>query len=148
MKKQSLKLFIATLVIGIATVSSAFAGPTLNVTIPFDFQIGNKTLKAGDYQIRKVDNNKLVLQHIASNKTRFVYTDVSVGVGRLVNVEKIVFNRYGDTYFLKEIYTHRGTAGRRLLESKAERKIRLNENRNPRLALKRTKPEKISISIN
>lgn len=146
MKKQSLKLFIATLVFGIAMVSSAFAGQVLNVTIPFDFQVGSRQLEAGNYKIKVVDSNKLILKNIETKRSVFVLTDFTVGTGRSVKLENITFNRYGDTYFLREIYTSRGSVGRGLIESKQERNMRKSK-KNPRFAKNLKKTERVSIDL-
>jgi hypothetical protein len=148
MKMQSLKLFIATLVIGITTVSSAFAGKVLNVTIPFDFQVGRMQMEAGQYKIHVVDTNKLILKNTESKKSVFVVTDYQVGNERSGKLENITFNRYGETYFLREIYSGRVTVGGGLIESKEERNIRKGKiKNNPRLALNKTKSESVSIKI-
>ena len=64
MKLQSLKLFVATLVIGIFAVSSAFAQQSLDFEIPFDFQIGKTQMKAGKYEMRKLNSKKFILRNI------------------------------------------------------------------------------------
>ncbi len=146
MKTQSFKLFIATLVIGIATVTSAFAQTNVNFEIPFDFQIGKKQMDAGKYQIRQMDAKKYILKNVETNKSMFLIADAQVGDERTVKTESLAFNRYGNTYFLREIYARSATVGSELGESKSERKIRKNNKNNPKLAQNKSKPERVLIS--
>jgi hypothetical protein len=144
MKSQSLKLFVATLVIGIFAVGSAFAQQNLGFEIPFDFQIGEKQFDAGKYEIQKLDIAKYVLKNVETNKSMIIVTDGQVGIENSVKKEKIVFNRYGKTYFLREIYAARGTVGRGLYETKSEKRIR--KGFVPNLAENKSKPEQVSIN--
>lgn len=141
MKTQSLKLLVAALVIGIFATGSVFAQQNLGFEIPFDFQIGKNQLDAGKYEIRKLDMAKYVLKNVETNKSMIIVTDGQVGVERSVKVENLVFNRYGDTYFLREIYATRGNVGRSLYETKSEKRIRKQN-----LAENKSKSEQVSIN--
>ena len=67
MKKQSLKLFAAALVLGIFTVlasaNSARAQNVLNFNVPFEFSVGNKTMPAGSYDLRKLNSSRYILRN-------------------------------------------------------------------------------------
>jgi hypothetical protein len=146
MKIQSFKLFVATLVIGIISVGSVFAQNSVNFEIPFDFQIGNSKMESGKYQIRKMGGKKFLLKNTDNKTSMFVIADTRVGIERDIKIENIVFNRYGDTYFLREIYTRRGNPGREIGESKAEKRVRGNHSKDKlRLAQNKLKPEQVSI---
>lgn len=145
MKMQSLKLFAATLIIGIFAVSSALAQQSLEFEIPFDFQISKTQMKAGKYKIKKIDNKKFILKDVETNKSMLFVTTAQVGNERSVKTENIVFNRYGNTYFLREIYALRATVGNDIGETKAERIVRKEQEKSyPNLA--KNKTEKVSVN--
>lgn len=144
---QSLKLFIAALVVGIAGIGTAFGQTPLSFEIPFDFQVGKTEMKAGKYELHKMGDKKFVLKNIESNESQFIISDAQVGNEKSVTVEKIVFNRYGETYFLREIYNRRGTVGRELGESKTEKKVRKDyQEKNPQLAKDKSLRRQVSIN--
>ena len=74
--------------------------------IPFDFTINGRVLEAGTYTVAQMSNGVLQLQNNDSS-TRFML------LGILARSEKygdprLVFNRYGDTYFLSEVWMFDG----------------------------------------
>lgn len=145
MKLQSLKLFVATLVIGIFAVNSAFAQQSLDFEIPFDFQIGKTQMKAGKYKIKKMKNKTFSLTDVEKNKSTLFLTTAQVGNERSVKTENIVFHRYGNSYFLREIYVLRATVGDEIGETKAERIVRKEyEKAYPKLV--KNKTEKVSVN--
>ncbi len=147
MKSQSFKLFVATLVIGLFTVGSAFAQGNLSFNIPFDFQVGKHKLESGKYEMQRLDNSKFILKNVETNSSTIVITSGSAGTDS-TKIENLIFNRYGETYFLRQVFAVRGTAGRETGESKAESKIRKNLFEDePKLAKnKENFPEKVSIN--
>lgn len=149
MKKQSLKLFVAALVLGIFTVlasaTSANAQQVVRFSVPFDFNFGKKELKAGEYELRALSDKNFVLRSKASEENILIVSDFETAKKGLENKESLVFNRYGETYFLRKIFANRNQSGREILESKQERAIRKGENET-RLAKNQIKAETISIS--
>ena len=122
MKKQILKgITMITLVVGIAFVSavvSANGQSRTKATVPFDFIVGSESMPAGQYTVRSSNAQGDVL--------RITSTDLTKDIVRLSNAlygqsdkPKLVFHRYGDRYFLAEIWD--GDQGRMLVKSKQER---------------------------
>jgi len=149
MKKQSLKLFVAALVLGIFTVlasaNSAKAQNVLNFNVPFEFSVSNKTLPAGNYDLKKLNNSRYILRNTESKENMIVNSDFDTMAKDAANKESLVFNRYGETYFLRKVFANRNQPGREILESKQERSIRKGENET-RLAKNQIKVESVSIS--
>jgi hypothetical protein len=146
MKKQSFKLFALALVLGLFTVlgtaSSANAQSLLRLNIPFEFHVGSEKYAAGKYEIKKINSSVYLLRNADVGKAFLIGTDNDVSQNKNVKSESIVFNRYGETYFLREIFSHRAY-GRQISESKLEKKIR---NQESNLAENDSKKEQISIS--
>ncbi|MEZ5424822.1 MAG: hypothetical protein R2747_01035 [Pyrinomonadaceae bacterium] len=147
MRSSLFKLYAAALIIGIAAVGSAFAQQTMTFNVPFDFQIGKEKHDAGKYEMRTLDNAKFLLKNVETGENMILVSGAQVGDERTVETQKLVFNRYGETYFLREVYARAGTVGRELTESKAERKIRQNRRKDdPQLADNKSEPAKVTVN--
>ncbi len=147
MKSQLLKLYAVALIIGIVAVGSAFAQQTLQFNVPFDFQIGKEKLDAGKYEMLVLSNSRYLLKSVETNEKVLISSNIQVGNERSVKSEKLVFNRYGDTYFLRQIFARPATVGTEITETKAERNVRNNfEEENLKIADNKSKPEKVSIN--
>lgn len=153
MKSQSLKLFAAAFVLGLVTIfasaDSAYAQDILTFETPFDFHVGKDKLSAGKYEIKRLSHGRYLLRSAAGSKNsmlivanfQFARTDDE-------KTEQVVFNRYGETYFLRQISDRRDTATE-LTESGYESKIRKSSRKNEeKLARKDKKPEQISVNLN
>lgn len=148
MKKQSFKLFALALVLGLFTVlgtaSSANAQSVLRFNIPFEFNVGTEKYAAGKYEMKKINSSVFLLRNVEEGKAFLIGTDNDVEQNKNLKFEGIIFNRYGETYFLREIFAHRAY-GREISESKLEKEIRSQESN---LAKSDSKKEQFSISAN
>jgi hypothetical protein len=129
MKRQMVKgltmvMMVATIALVTAVVSAKAQG-TLGVkaNVPFEFVVGDKTVPAGAITIRSTENSAaLSIKNL----------DASISTYRLTTPmraksdnapARLVFHRYGQNYFLREIWDG-GSTGRELRESKQERAIK------------------------
>lgn len=99
----------------------------MKVIVPFDFSTGQATLPAGDYNVSKHSTAQGVLQ-IRSNDgsaAAFLLTS-SVQARQIGEKGKLVFNRYGNQYFLTQVWEPGNDTGHQLRQSKAEREIARN----------------------
>ncbi len=147
MKMQSLKLFVAAAAIAIFTVSSAYAQQVLKFDVSFQFQIGKAKLDAGKYEMRQLDSSKFLLRNVETGKTGIVVSLAQAGTNESSESEKIVFNRYGNVYFMRQLFVKTGTAGREIGESSAERKLRKNSN-NDDEKLAKISVERETVAVN
>ena len=128
MKKQIVKGFsMVVLVIGLAAVTavvSAGQSKLVDTNIPFDFVVGDKVLPAGQYTMRGLG--------IVGEAILISQKDAKASVIRLTNVlqsnskstqARLVFHRYGQRYFLAEVWSGGDSAGRKLFRSRQERAI-------------------------
>jgi hypothetical protein len=124
MKTKIFALATVLLLSGFAA-SLSYAEPSVLVTnIPFEFQVGNQTLPPGDYRLetqltgsarmqllRQVDTNRVVILSTLPIESQAEGPD-----------PMLVFHRYGQTYFLAQIWN--GTPeGRQLPESNREKEM-------------------------
>ena len=109
MKKEILSVFtmlILTLALAVGTAHAQTARH-LTASIPFQFTIGNQTLPAGDYTIDSInqDSGKSALR-FRSKDGRVTRLVIMNPTQRGLDPEKasLVFHRYGDSYFLAEVW--------------------------------------------
>ena len=128
---MSKKIFIAALACGLlaaVTVATAYAqmpGTTLRVTIPFAFSVSGKILPAGEYEIRRITDEPqgLIISSLADRHERAMFQTIPVEARKVPSRTEIVFHRYGDSYFMSEVFSA-GQNGRELLPSRQERLLR------------------------
>ena len=151
MKSQSLKLFAMTLVLGLAAVfgvASASAQSNLSFEAPFAFHIGKDKLAAGKYSLVKMSYNKFLLRSAETNEARIIIFDMDMNNGNSQEPERIVFNRYEETYFLRGVFDRAGADGHQVIESGYEKQVRKGmATRENQLAGEKTKPEKVSVKL-
>lgn len=110
------------------TAAAAFAqsGTALQADIPFEFQVGNTTLPAGHYDVRAEGPASALSIRCFRCKTGVMILTNSVYARQTRETGKLVFNRYGDKYFLASVWTAGGSPGRQLPTSGAERELARN----------------------
>ena len=89
--------------------SASYAQADLEATVPFDFHAGKRVLPAGEYTF-DVDNAGLIWISDQRGR-RSIVGSFNVGGGPSPNESKIVFQRYGDNYFLSELWSEASATG-------------------------------------
>ena len=123
MKKQTLSAIILVgLLLCAAFAVQAQTTRPLVVNIPFDFVVGKKTLPAGEYTIKRFvrDNDKLLLIQSADGQTAQSVQTSEVEAGAAADAAQLKFHRYGDKYFLFQVWTPGAQVGRELPKSQLE----------------------------
>jgi len=118
---------IASLVL-LAIASPAWAQYDLVVAnVPFDFKIGDTSLPADSYRVSRVDGHTNVLLVRSTHRGIFVFGyRVESQDGN--ETPRLVFHRYGDEYFLREIKFF-GSLGMNLPETVEEREAQRRTDR-------------------
>jgi hypothetical protein len=97
----------------------------LQANIPFQFQAGNAKLPAGTYRIRMLDDSNLTLMQIStldgSRSALFQVQDSDANSAPAHS--ELIFNKYGDQYFLAELFDEGDASGSKVIESNYETKI-------------------------
>ena len=100
--------------------------PTLKVTVPFDFTVGNKLLPAGNYSIHSSMPGIIVVQ--STDKLYSTSIVAAHGNGESSDGSKVVFNVYGHQYFLHRILcTTLQSMNVDIPSSKLEKRMRTRE---------------------
>ena len=123
----------------------------LTANIPFDFSVGSEKLPSGKYWIRRAEqsNGDTIVQisstDLHANATRFT---IPVVVSNPVKNSSLVFRRYGDEYFLAEIWPVGTVTGRELPKSHAERELARKAQDSGVAAVKAPDVQTITITVN
>jgi hypothetical protein len=99
--------------------SAQSSTPLAQVTIPFAFQTPTQSLPAGTYNVIQESDHLLRFQGTGSTGG-FVLTHTAVQT-HASNRGSIVFDRYGDKYYLRQIWTAGENEGLECRKSRAEK---------------------------
>ena len=146
MRKQILKaatMFVGIIALAFASALAASAQNPRNlvVNIPFDFTVKGKTLPAGEYIISRAstaDKTGLMMQRKDGEANAIVLTK-PIESSENQRVSRLVFSRYGEHYFLSQVWTAGDMEGRELYKTNRERSLEVE------LAKNNAKPETVAI---
>ena len=120
MKRELLKGFtmlaLVVVLTGATAVVSAQAQSSSKVVadIPFEFSVGYKTMPAGAYSVRTIltARNALLIQSSDGRISAVRLCDATDRAKGKTNA-RLVFHRYGERYFLAEVWNGADPTGRR-----------------------------------
>jgi hypothetical protein len=95
----------------------------LRVTVPFEFYFGDERLPAGTYTIGRMWSTDVVRISDEKGNVAIALTNGADTAPRDLSKSQVVFNRYGDTYFLSEVRWEQYPTARALLMGSAEVEI-------------------------
>jgi hypothetical protein len=127
--------FAALGTLALLTAASAFGQQKLIADIPFEFSIANKVMPAGHYDVARVAGQLLVRCYSARANV-FAPTN-NLGGGPDENTpSRLIFNKYGDKYFLAEVWWPPDSGyGAGLVRSRDEREIARDTSQAARIAI-------------
>lgn len=148
MKKSLFKSFLMLAVFTAATIAISFtttkaqSAEPLTINTTFDFYVGNEKLSAGKYTIKRLTAHSFVVR--SEDRKVNVIAQVVSETGKATDskIEKVVFNRYGERYFLAEIWNMRNSTGKAVGKSKTERQAEKETNN------AKAKPQRIEVAVN
>jgi hypothetical protein len=111
-------LFFALAVVAVQAQTPSRA----EAELPFDFTAGKATLKAGSYEIKRL-GNAISIRTADGKKTVLANAPLLIGSRDRKGGARLVFNRYGDLYFLSQVWLS-VDSGRQLFPSEAESRAR------------------------
>jgi hypothetical protein len=108
--------------LALAAAGYAQSAQPLQGTVPFDFVAGRRTLTAGQYTVSQPVNTSAVAFRSARGAPGVVVLTNRVESPGRQEIAKLVFHRYGDRYFLSEVW---GTedSGSQLRKTVQEREL-------------------------
>jgi hypothetical protein len=121
--KKHLLSVVPTLALIIPMTIIGFAGfnGRVKANIPFDFIVGKKEFKAGSYTVERVSTLSGTLVLRSEDNSNTVGFNVNGVSDRSNEGARLVFRRYGNQYFLAQVFDGVSGEGKQLIKSDAER---------------------------
>jgi hypothetical protein len=114
-------------VLALLAAASAFGQSKVRYDIPFEFHFMDTVMPAGQYDVNVAFNNVrnlLSLECYACGAHGYTVTHgIGGGDNNLPDEGRLVFNKYGDTYYLSAVWAPGDPQGGALSKSKTEREI-------------------------
>lgn len=128
----------------VANVHAQLPGTEIRASIPFDFTVRGKTLPAGEYELTRVGEEPtgLLMRNVRDKREHVIFETEPTDVRRIPRRNVLVFNKYGDSYFLEKVVTAGEEVGRELTPSHAERTLRRE------MAMNQVEPETVMVALN
>ena len=97
---------------------------SLKFEVPFDFVAAQATMPAGEYRVSQNEPAQGMVRLISSKgSSAAICLTQGIQSNRPSNTAKLIFNRYGNHYFLSQVWSQGTDRGQVLRPSKAEREI-------------------------
>src|SRR5215475_11687819 len=127
LKKQAIRAFVLlSLLVPLSAIYVYGQGKTLvrGAKIPFDFSVGDKTFPAGVYSVTRVNQERVMLRLSSEDGGESINIITSpVEANEYPKTGQLIFRRYGETYFLSQIWESDEIQGRQLVKSRTERSV-------------------------
>ena len=128
MKKS---IFAIAILVGLfvaAVAGPAQAQQSFRVQVPFAFVANAVTLPAGEYDIQRQANGGVALLILSKNSGPSAIVMTNAIQSKDWQPETcLVFHRYGNRYFLSQVWTAGDRRGREIYKSPAEKELAKNE---------------------
>jgi hypothetical protein len=124
MKKQHLFPLLAVVVL--LAAGSVHAQSPVKANIPFDFTAGSRSLPAGEYTITAMGDAGTLLLIAGSGSSKAFVIPHGVETLAAPTSSKLVFNRYGNRYFLSQIWVQGERRGCELPRTRFEQEMASN----------------------
>jgi hypothetical protein len=98
------------------------------VKVPFQFYAGNSKLPAGEYRIHVLDDSGLSVMEITSadGSTSALFQVQETETKDTPTKSELIFNKYGDQYFLADLFEEGESSGSEVLKSRYEERASKN----------------------
>jgi hypothetical protein len=124
---------LISIVLLFAATTAVFAQiesrPLMKVSIPFSFSAANHTLPAGQYLVTTVTPEHTIALINADGKHATIINDLPNYAGSPSANSRLVFQRYGDEYFLTQVWCKGDNVERSPMVSKRQSEVARNGGR-------------------
>jgi hypothetical protein len=147
MKKRAIPILSTLSLFASLLVSAIYARSdgSMRVDVPFSFVVGSKTLPPGQYAVSQTRSDS-VIQLRSEDGRDTVFTPITIPIRSRMEQHRaeLQFHRYGDAYFLSQVWISTDGEGCELLETRLERE--LIRFRSERLTRAGVEPEIVAIA--
>lgn len=119
MKVIRIALCATLLMLALAASAQTQRGDIV-VDVPFAFMVAGQSMPAGHYIVKAVDETRV---RIFNDQTTGAFVPTHAAARAASDGSKLVFHRYGDTYFLSAMWVTGNSTGREMFPSRAEREL-------------------------
>lgn len=133
---KCLSRYVSGIVLGVFLALCAVPGRAVDtkrikVNIPFDFVVGNKQLKAGEYVVQSAGTlgGDALLFRSEDGIGRQIVFAVPIETNKTGNHERLVFHTYGGEHFVSEIWFTGDEQGYELTPGAREKESAANSQR-------------------
>jgi hypothetical protein len=123
--------FLSVMTLMAATVQGQSSAKTFRANIPFDFAVSGKTMPAGEYSIGRPQNDAVLQISRVDGRSNSLRLTIPVQSRSPKDRTMLVFHRYGDQYFLYQVWAAGEATGRQIFKSRTEREIERRLAANP-----------------
>jgi len=132
MKMKVIKRLTMLSLVSMFTICAAVASANAQLSypvrakIPFDFNVGDQKLPAGEYtfgRLTGLSDNRVMSVRSADAKAHVFQSVFQASVLTPKDESTLVFHKYGDQYFLEQIWSGGEQEGTQVPESRGERTI-------------------------
>lgn len=114
---------IAALGLLLTTVSAYGQSIRLKADIPFEFVAERATLPAGEYTLQSLGPERSLLIRNVNNSMKSIVMANHCQSAQPAEQTKLVFRKYGDRYFLAQVWVEGNTSGHEFAPSRREREV-------------------------
>ncbi len=123
MKKHGVAV-LAALAVLVALTMPSFAqhAELMKIDVPFNFIVENQRMPEGSYTIQPSRNGTVLIRSVDGKFTSTVLS-LPAPLAETATESQVVFYRYGDHYFLAQLWMQGQNTGRELLKGRAESEL-------------------------
>ena len=126
----ALAILAAALILSVPLVQ---AQSRVNAAVPFAFSLQDRAMPAGNYQIIALSGQTLEIRDLDTRHSELLVKQMSVQSNKDQS-PKLIFHKYGDQYFLSQIWYGDSHYGVAFAESKREKEVKMAANGLPSIA--------------
>jgi hypothetical protein len=117
------KRLIHSSILILLAAASAFAEQPIKAQIPFPFYVGGSVLPSGSYTVDSGVARDVLRFRSADGKSTAMIVSHGVQPAAIPYRPKLVFNRYGDQYFLFQVWTGDNNVGHEVPRLRREKEV-------------------------
>ena len=125
MKKTAYTMIALLVLVGSMAVAAQAqpGGRRMIANIPFQFNVGNQTMPAGEYTVTQINpsSDRAVLQLRSKDGSSAAMIQMNEVIGKAREDARLVFNCYGNQHYFAQAWTSADASGLEVPRSKAER---------------------------
>jgi hypothetical protein len=122
--KRDLVVALTLAALSFFTSVTGFAQNKVKADVPFAFQVGTASLPSGTYVVSEIGDHSIMIRNTSAVNSAALSNCISAADTLRTGSPRMLFHKYGNTYFLAEIRGGSGASGMQLPETDREKELR------------------------